>query len=522
MKKLAFFLMLLIPWNIHAADYYMRSDGTAANKGLATSCDAASSAMNITVHNGETFSAGDNIYLCDDGGDYTAGPSIPSGGTSGNVITYQEASGDTPNFDISGAGWQTNGNTYITISGIVVDIDTTGPAFEIEDNSNNITIDDVEIYADNVLGIRLNDNCNNFTLSNSYINSLGTGNRGFSTNLSATNSLSDLTIENSDFITAEFECIYIAWTSSQSVSNVTIDNVYTYNCGTRGISILSNTPVTTKADNITIKDSRVYGSGQYGIYLRGIKNTGSKEIESNIITETDMDSTNSATAGLYLSASDDLIVTSNYISGARSSGSAGHCIHIDSQNYGDPGSDTGCTDIILSKNKLSNCSADSGTAGAGVRSQESTGMSIISNIIYNNADGILFGESSGTASTGDMYNNTISDSLDRGLHITGTAGATNVKNNISWNNGNFDMDLEATATSPTATNNIYETNENWATDASDINTDPQLIPVVFAVGEDSPAIGAGTDVGYGVSIGGYQEKVFVSNRGRIYGFTLGE
>jgi len=48
--------------------YYMRADGTAANKGAASGPGSTQSAcMNVSVHNGETFSAGDIIILASDG-----------------------------------------------------------------------------------------------------------------------------------------------------------------------------------------------------------------------------------------------------------------------------------------------------------------------------------------------------------------------------------------------------------------------------------------------------------------------
>ena len=68
----------------------MRADGSAANKAAATgpTSDAAA-CMNVTVHNGETFSAGDVIVVSDAGGDFTdAILTPPSSGSVGNVITY--------------------------------------------------------------------------------------------------------------------------------------------------------------------------------------------------------------------------------------------------------------------------------------------------------------------------------------------------------------------------------------------------------------------------------------------------
>lgn len=94
--------------------YYVRADGTAANKAAATSDASASTSMSITTHNGETFSPGDTIVVSDIGGVYRGTTlNTPSSGTTGLPIRY-EASG-TP--DMRGSqlvtGWTTySGNTW--------------------------------------------------------------------------------------------------------------------------------------------------------------------------------------------------------------------------------------------------------------------------------------------------------------------------------------------------------------------------------------------------------------------------
>ena len=60
-------LGLVIPaWS---ATYYMRADGTAANKAAATGpASDKTKCMSITTHNKQTFSPGDRIYLSSQGG----------------------------------------------------------------------------------------------------------------------------------------------------------------------------------------------------------------------------------------------------------------------------------------------------------------------------------------------------------------------------------------------------------------------------------------------------------------------
>lgn len=69
--------------------YYMRADGTAANKAAATGPETdASKCMNGSVHNAETFSAGDTLWLGNCGGVYRAALTLPSSGSSDSPITY--------------------------------------------------------------------------------------------------------------------------------------------------------------------------------------------------------------------------------------------------------------------------------------------------------------------------------------------------------------------------------------------------------------------------------------------------
>ncbi len=106
-------ILLLFVAPVRAATYYMRADGTAANKRAATSCSSASTAMSVATHNSSTFSADDIISLCDTGGDYKASIIAPSSGTSGHPIIYNNANGATPVIDLSvnvgSSGWTTLG-----------------------------------------------------------------------------------------------------------------------------------------------------------------------------------------------------------------------------------------------------------------------------------------------------------------------------------------------------------------------------------------------------------------------------
>lgn len=119
-------LVEVTPQFAFSASYYMRRDGTAANKAAAigpTSDPAA--CMTPTVHNAQTFSAGDTIFLSSLGGDFTNGIVIPSSGSVGSVITYTKAVGNAPVIHVAGAAIPFNmaSKNYITIDGIKVQSD---------------------------------------------------------------------------------------------------------------------------------------------------------------------------------------------------------------------------------------------------------------------------------------------------------------------------------------------------------------------------------------------------------------
>ena len=86
MRQLILFVLLAAPaWG---STYYVRGDGSAASKAGATSCSAASTAMSVTTHNAQTFSPGDSIVLCIEGGNIAGPLTPPTAGSAGNLITY--------------------------------------------------------------------------------------------------------------------------------------------------------------------------------------------------------------------------------------------------------------------------------------------------------------------------------------------------------------------------------------------------------------------------------------------------
>jgi hypothetical protein len=87
-KLLTIALLLLWPSVAGATNYYVREDGTAADKSEALGCMIASTAMSPATASSELYSSDDVIYLCNDGGDISTQITITSSGTAGHSIVY--------------------------------------------------------------------------------------------------------------------------------------------------------------------------------------------------------------------------------------------------------------------------------------------------------------------------------------------------------------------------------------------------------------------------------------------------
>jgi len=116
-KRLLFtFMFFLVPVVSWSATYHVRADGTvmSTNKANATSCKYASSALNMAAFNATTFSGGDKVNFCTEGGSFSTTMAPKSNGTSTARITYDgDADGDGNYAHITG---RTNG-IYLRNSG---------------------------------------------------------------------------------------------------------------------------------------------------------------------------------------------------------------------------------------------------------------------------------------------------------------------------------------------------------------------------------------------------------------------
>lgn len=102
------------------ATYYIRADGSAANKAAATGPTTdATKCMSSTTHNAETFAAGDQILLSDKGG-AIGRINLVSSGTSGNPIVYGKAPGETPAININDYPLYASAKTDVTIQDLIL------------------------------------------------------------------------------------------------------------------------------------------------------------------------------------------------------------------------------------------------------------------------------------------------------------------------------------------------------------------------------------------------------------------
>ena len=159
-----------------AATYYMRSDGSAVDKALASGCGSASTAMNATTHNKATFSAGDKIILCDDGGTYTIGLNTPSAGA-----TYQVADGDHVVLEGNYSGFafdiDENNVSVQRSSGNLLEIRQFGSdtSNQIKITGDRVTIDGLTIHDSDGGAISVGGNSEGVIIRNSVMYDCGNG-----------------------------------------------------------------------------------------------------------------------------------------------------------------------------------------------------------------------------------------------------------------------------------------------------------------------------------------------------------
>jgi hypothetical protein len=137
------------------ATYYVRHDGSAANKAAATGpASTASACMSLKTFNGETFSAGDTVIFSSRGGNFTALCVIPSSGSSGSPIVYRGEDGYTPLFVGTGSegAVQVNSIDYIELRDLKAGVNTS--PFYFSGTSSNVITYNLEVVSSGNQGLQ--------------------------------------------------------------------------------------------------------------------------------------------------------------------------------------------------------------------------------------------------------------------------------------------------------------------------------------------------------------------------------
>ena len=275
---------MLCATDVWGATYWISEGGTAPTKEDSSACNDA---MDIDVHNGETFAGLDIINLCDDGGDFDAALNTPSSGSEGNVITYQNGAGESPRFEVAAS--------IIIDEDYLVFNDITFDGTSVATGSPNYGRVVVLSGADNVTF----EGCV-FRDAPDDGNAWGVG----SANTTSTNIL----LDTCTFTGNNRAGVYIGgdnddyWTIDNSTFTLTTDVV--------GVDVRLG------PDNITITDNDITG-GSYGIR---IGNNSDLDVSSNItITGNTIDASGDGTGTTHpiqvfvYAASDTYVISNNTV-----------------------------------------------------------------------------------------------------------------------------------------------------------------------------------------------------------------
>jgi parallel beta-helix repeat protein len=515
MRRFVFLLFFLLPLQAWGATYYMRADGTAANKGAATGpCGAVGTAMNVTVHNGETFAAGDVINLCDDGGVFRGSLVTPSPGSEGSPITYVAAPGDTPIISYSGqlSGFSDQGGNIWRIS------DTTDP---------------VQVWFAGTHGVQRDKVA---TLTQEYDWYWDGGN----------NYLSVYAASDPD---SRYSIVEKSWEGVHSIVNkhsyITFDGIEVRRSG--GAAIYAYADTSENLTGVTVRNSNLHDNWGDGVAIHNTNNSSCAYTASSIITDNNTIYNNGYYGVTYINCFTSGTISHNtvYSNGKRdwSGGSSGISVGT---NHG---TDDPMSNVIIEYNNVYKQEDNSGTGGEGMGiaiDNDSVGVIARYNKIHDNAgSGISVNLSSGSrvyynlmygnntdndnhaggiqvlnSDDVDIFNNVFFKNAYSGAYIYDDDSSTNdivLRNNIFSENGTYEIVVFPNATNKFSSNYnvIYHSSggnflrwsgsnysfENWKStskqDSNSLSTDPSMTDPGnddFTLQSSSHAINAGTEV----------------------------
>ncbi len=469
-------LFMLIPF-LTGTTYYMRADGTAANKEAASGpCGTQANCMSIATHDADTYSAGDTIYLCDDGGVFRGNDiDVPSSGSNGSPITYAAASGDSPvinGSDIITGNWSgPDGNGEYTDDSI--------------DTETQLVYDDGVVLTEGTAGSLAADEWD-WTSADGGTLFLGANPSG--SVIEATQrdgidvfgvnyiDIEDLTIEKCQDV-----CINVYLATNINITDSTIRDAVIHpiqynnaSTGTisgcaisnpglgmvdgAGVEIIDDSTVTITQSSIFCDESYSNGN-QDGVMLE----KGSGDVVTATITENkvyDMDNSG--------------IVSYNNSTGTMT---VNHNTIYDNTWHGIQLNSTGDTSNVV---VFSNVLYGNGAVSAG------RGF-----ISMTNSDG------------GYLYNNTFYDN-NTGVYLEDDCSLDAMKNNLVYDNRGYGINGEAGAAITAFDYNLFNANDsgNYNDAFSEATNDVTADPLLTNAGSDdftllstSPARNKGTDLG---------------------------
>jgi hypothetical protein len=536
MKKFLFVLLICaFAGQAWGATFYLRADGEAAI-GETTGCTSAATAASVTAHNAVTFSGDDIIYVCDNGGTYSDRITVPSSGTSGHLITYQNAPGHSPIIDVAAAlsaAFYSNGKDYIKVQGIHFKNATGGNIYfdGVCDGTqiiNNISTGGVHsifvgggtgaIITGNTInqgsgaGVWLYDSLVSVTMTgNNFVGSSGKTSafavKAYLTNgiIFSNNTFTDWSLDNAGVVT-HFE--YAAVTSGTgNVINYTsypatiLHGYYFLGCVITSFSGSCNQVVGNglilAASSGTLNNMIISGSKLSNILING-----ASIVTLNNPVSYGASAGNETTEIHGLQTGDDAAVIIN--------GGSFYSNKGDGINGNGTGSIT-CNRVL----SYSNGATGSASSGDGFTTHDSCGLYLNNCIAHSNfKSGVaVVGTGNGSVYNCTFYNNyEASQTGNYGIFIN-SSGTWNVKNNITANHeyeiytgalaaGTLNIDYNNYYASRGLNAYVWQAGEatnfaGWKTassgDSHSINSDPRLTPI-YTISGGSSSVGAGIPI----------------------------
>ncbi|MDP2741739.1 MAG: hypothetical protein Q8O66_03590 [bacterium] len=445
--------------------YYVRADGTAANRALATGpATDPSQAMSLAVYNSSIFSPGDTIYFSAQGGTYTSTTTLSSEIAALHIVSSGDASSDINYVGLSDG----DGGAKPLID---VSADASSPGGILIVGKNYVTV-------------------RNFRIKGSggkkafyFKSNSGIAGSGYTIKARDIDVLS-----NYGSSTGDSDC-FASGNSTNDGSQAEFWDITATGCHESGAPASSYQALTLHEYGKAKIHTANFSDSNYWIL-----NTVSTELEIDNLT-----ATTPRIAGIMLannaSASNSIIVTDSNLSlggtggfiTAQADADPGALLSISNSIIDISGTNAGI-DTIRGTVKLFNnwITATSATWGQSLPDGHTLWL-------YNNVLNGLPTTFLASAGTANIYNNTVYNSSASGTFVNQTAGTLNLKNNIFENITDV---LNSSGGTSNISNNIYYNSSNEGGDGS-LTSDPLFTTVGtdFSLQSISPAINTGTSLG---------------------------